>query len=409
MSTVKRALRISRIDEDQRMVYGIAATEQEASDGLIVTLEALRDAWDDYMRFANVREMHQEIAAGTVQEYRFDELARQVEIGVKVSDPTTWQKVKEGALKGFSILGDIIAQVGNVVSKLRLIEISLVDRPADEGALITLFRAAGVRDETTNNRGAEAPEGGEMPNPKAPQAGQKEIVKRDAAGDGGAGGGDISQEIAGQEGSPLDTQLDVIGLLMQEFGKIKDLVDSLSSGDGVHPDVLANCMRAHQALGRAINSHVSATTAYGKKDGEGEGEGEDGAGEGAGEGEGGATPPAQEDGPAKRAASISARNAAIKRATNGALAAQVEKLTGTVEALLKRSADPRSGYAPAVAPLSAPDAGKLGEAGKQEQVKRSADEFGPVEGTPEFQALSRTEQLDVVCRRANPTIFPHKS
>lgn len=397
MSTIKRAMQIKRLDDDLRMVYGVAATEQEASDGLIVTMDALRDAWDDYMRFANVREMHQEIAAGTVQEYRFDEDLRQVEIGVKVSDPTTWQKIKEGALKGFSIMGEIIAQVGNIVNKLRLIEISLVDRPADEGALITLFRAAGVRDEN-NNRG-QSPEGGKMPIPTAPQGGK---VKRDASGDG-----DVTQQIADGEGSPLDTQLDVIGLLMQEFGKIKDLVDSLSSGDGVHPDVLANCMRAHQALGRAINSHVSATTAYGKKDGEGEGEGEDGAGEGAGEGEGGATPPAQEDGPAKRAASIAARNAAIKRAANGEMAAQIGKLTETVEALLKRSADPRAGYAPAIAPTTTPDAGKTGDGAKP--PKATEDEFGPLEGTPEFAALPKDEQFDVVCRRANPTFHPHKS
>lgn len=392
MSTIKRAMQIKRLDDDLRMVYGVAATEQEASDGLIVTMDALRDAWDDYMRFANVREMHQEIAAGTVQEYRFDEDLRQVEIGVKVSDPTTWQKIKEGALKGFSIMGEIIAQVGNVVSKLRLIEISLVDRPADEGALITLFRAAGVRDEN-NNRG-QSPEGGKMPIPTAPQGGK---VKRDASGDG-----DVTQQIADNEGSPLDSQLDVIGLLMQEFGKIKDLVDSLSSGDGVHPDVLANCMRAHQALGRAINSHVSATTAYGKKDGEG-----DDAGDGAGDAGGDAGQGAPEDGAAKRAASIAARNAAIKRAANGEMDARITKLTESVETLLKRSADPRAGYVPAIAPTTTPDAGKTGDGAKP--PKATEDEFGPLEGTPEFAALPKDEQFDVVCRRANPTFHPHKS
>lgn len=378
MTRICRSMAVSRIDEDAHMVYGIAATENKADDGMVVPLETLRDAWDDYMRFANVREMHQDIAAGVVQEYEFNEAERHLEIGVKVADESTWQKIKAGVLKGFSIAGDILAIAGEIVQKIKLVEISLVDRPADEGAVITLFRAAGARDEI--NRGT-APEGDEMGNPTAPQpqgAGAAPKIKRDA---GGAGG--VTDMIADQEGSPMDQQLDVIGLLMQEFGKIKELVDSLSGGgDGVHPDVLAHVMNAHKALGRAINSHVSSTTAYGKDGGDGDGDGGDG-------GEGGAAP---EPAVAKRAAQV-LQQARVQRAA-AVQDPRVDGLIKAVEGLVQRAATPQAQYKPAIMQRSA-DAGKV-----VDQAPATKDEFGPLEGTPEFDALDGNQKCDISLQRS---------
>lgn len=185
--------------------------------------------------------------------------------------------------------------------------------------------------------------------------------------------------IADQEGSPMDQQLDVIGLLMQEFGTIKSLVDSLSNGgDGVHPDVLAHVMNAHKALGRAINSHVSSTTAYGKDGGDDEGDG----------GDGGTAP---EPAVAKRAAQV------LQQARERYAAAQdprVDGLIKAVEGLVQRAATPQSQYQPAVMQRSA-DAGKV-----IDKTPATKDEFGPLEGTPEFEALTGNQKCDISLQRS---------
>ena len=51
-------------DDAQRMVYGYASTEALDSHGEIVTRGALQAALPEFMRFANIREMHQPSAVG---------------------------------------------------------------------------------------------------------------------------------------------------------------------------------------------------------------------------------------------------------------------------------------------------------------------------------------------------------
>ena len=369
-NTISRALSICRMDEEQRMVWGTAATEQEASDGMVLPMDALQDAWPDYMQFANVREMHADIAAGIVTEYTFTADNR-LEVGVKVSDPVSWQKVKDGVLKGFSVCGEILELAGNVIRKLRLLEISLVDRPADPGALVTLFRAEGARNGQPKE--GETPEG---------ESSMTQTVKRDA--------GDISGQIAEQEGTPLDASLDVIGLLMSKFQDLASILEQLGSGANVHPDVLAHCMRAHQYMGRAIKSHIDGSTTYSK----GSEESEPGANDGQGE---------PEDGIAKRAASIlKARRAASHDPRVDDLVKGMSALTESVAALVKRSENPASTYQAVIAPQIPADSGKVEGEQPAAQVKRS-DAFGPLEGTPEFDALSTEDKLHVALRRANPS------
>jgi regulator of replication initiation timing len=62
-------------------------------------------------------------------------------ISAHVVDDNAWSKVKAGVYKGFSIGGKAIEKVDNVINALRLTEISLVDRPANPEALITLWKA----------------------------------------------------------------------------------------------------------------------------------------------------------------------------------------------------------------------------------------------------------------------------
>lgn len=131
---------IQKFDDEERMVWGYASTEKLDCQGEIVSADAMKSAWNEYMKFGNIREMHTNSAVGVVKEYDFKDDG--VFIGVKVVDDTAWAKVKEGVYKGFSIGGAIVEKVGKVIKSLILSEISLVDRPANPGAVITVFKMA---------------------------------------------------------------------------------------------------------------------------------------------------------------------------------------------------------------------------------------------------------------------------
>jgi hypothetical protein len=64
---------IAKVDQEQRMVWGYASTDAEDDQGETVTREALAEALDDYMRFANIREMHQPSAVGVAKEAGVDD------------------------------------------------------------------------------------------------------------------------------------------------------------------------------------------------------------------------------------------------------------------------------------------------------------------------------------------------
>lgn len=134
---------ISRVDAEQRMVWGYASTiDADCADGQIITRGALENAVDDYMRFANIREMHQPSAVGVAREASVDDGG--LYIGAYVQDDVAWKKVTAGVYKGFSIgakATDRDPQDRKVVRGINLIEISLVDRPADPGAVFDVWRA----------------------------------------------------------------------------------------------------------------------------------------------------------------------------------------------------------------------------------------------------------------------------
>lgn len=133
---------IQRVDEEKRLVSGYAATEQRATDGLVVTRDAIAGALDDYMAYGNVREMHQPSAVGVTREASVDDTG--LYITCEVVDDAAWEKVKRGVYKGFSIGAKITERDSadkTVVRGINLREISLVDRPADPGAKIDLWHA----------------------------------------------------------------------------------------------------------------------------------------------------------------------------------------------------------------------------------------------------------------------------
>lgn len=143
---------LAKCDEEKRLAIGYASTPALDSQGEIVKREAVEAALPDYMRFANVREMHRPSAVGVAQEAGVD--ARGLHIAAKVVDDDAWEKVKQGVYKGFSIGGRVTARDPNdhrVITGLELTEISLVDRPANPEAIIDVYKAAVAKEGRRNS------------------------------------------------------------------------------------------------------------------------------------------------------------------------------------------------------------------------------------------------------------------
>lgn len=157
---------ITKVDEEKRIVYGIASTEKpddepgiwkgQAYAGDIISSDAIRDAAPEYLEFPAIREMHQPIAAGTAVHFEVE--GDKTFVGAHVVDDQAWKKVVEKVYRGFSIGGkcldaEIVKLVGRPyrrVTKLKLNEISLVDRPRNTESKFTLYKGADMDSENTS-------------------------------------------------------------------------------------------------------------------------------------------------------------------------------------------------------------------------------------------------------------------
>lgn len=130
-------------DDGTLKVSGYASSGAEDSDGETVTPEAMKAALPDYMKFGAVREMHQASAAGTALSASVDSEGR-TEFSAHIVDPVACLKVTTGVYKGFSIGGKVTERdTANkkIIKGLKLVEVSLVDRPANPEALMTMWKA----------------------------------------------------------------------------------------------------------------------------------------------------------------------------------------------------------------------------------------------------------------------------
>lgn len=135
----KRFVPFSKVDDEERMVYGFASTPDVDSDGEIITVQALKNALPAYLQYPALREMHQAKAAGTVKNTDIDG-NNGLYIGAKVVDNDAWSKVKEGVYRGFSVGGHVLDRKENVINAIDLVEISLVDVPANKSARIEVWK-----------------------------------------------------------------------------------------------------------------------------------------------------------------------------------------------------------------------------------------------------------------------------
>ena len=124
-------------------VWGYASSGAVDSDGETITSEAMKAALPDYMKFGAVREMHQSKAAGTAIEASVDADGRTF-FGAHIVDSEAVKKVKANVYKGFSIGGKVTERDSlnkTIIKGLKLVEVSLVDRPANPEAIITIMKA----------------------------------------------------------------------------------------------------------------------------------------------------------------------------------------------------------------------------------------------------------------------------
>lgn len=143
---------ITKIDEEQRIVTGIATTEALDSQGDIVDYDASKKAFSEWK--GNIREMHDPVAIGKAIDVQCDDKAKTVTVSAKISESAdgenAWIKVKEGVLSGFSIGGrvfevakDKAVEGANRVLDYALSELSLVDNPANPEAELLMVKSVG--------------------------------------------------------------------------------------------------------------------------------------------------------------------------------------------------------------------------------------------------------------------------
>lgn len=158
---VRVVMPIAKVNQEQRLVSGFASLNNVDQHDEVVTLEASVDAFSRFR--GNIREMHQPIAAGRMvtfnQETYYNPADGAAYEGIYVTAyvsrgaQATWEKVLDGTLSGFSIGGYVknshteyipdLEKSIRFITELDLIELSLVDNPANQYANVLSITKVG--------------------------------------------------------------------------------------------------------------------------------------------------------------------------------------------------------------------------------------------------------------------------
>jgi hypothetical protein len=136
--------KVEKTDDGCRIVSGYASTPRLDLDGEIVSIKAVQKALPSYMEWRNIRQMHQPIAVGTAKEAHTDDDG--LFLTARIVDPACVKLIDEDVLKGFSIGGKKLAKKGNTITEIELVEISVVDRPANPDCAFSVAKAAKTGD-----------------------------------------------------------------------------------------------------------------------------------------------------------------------------------------------------------------------------------------------------------------------
>jgi hypothetical protein len=137
------------VNVEKRTVSGYATIDNADQTDDVVTNESSIEAWKSWR--GNVREQHGDLAAGRVLDYHPEEFVDEhgkvytgmyANVYVSKGAPTTWEKVLDGTLSGFSIGGEIQEchteyipdeeRTIRYITKYRMVELSLVDSPMNQ-------------------------------------------------------------------------------------------------------------------------------------------------------------------------------------------------------------------------------------------------------------------------------------
>ena len=146
---------IEKIDTEKRTVAGWATTEEIDKQNEIVDYNGSKEAFNKWQ--GNIREMHEAKAVGKAIEITPNDDTKKIWIEAYISKGAsdTWEKIKEGILNGFSIGGQTLNKVQEVIkdldtgssrnisriTKYKLNELSLVDNPANPGCSFSLVKS----------------------------------------------------------------------------------------------------------------------------------------------------------------------------------------------------------------------------------------------------------------------------
>jgi hypothetical protein len=168
-SSIHLSMPISKVDVEKRMVHGFATLDNVDRQNDVVSMDASVKAFEQFR--GNLREQHDSRkAVGRVLSFErkeyFDPSSNNTYKGVFVSAyvskgaQDTWEKVLDGTLTGFSIGGRILdyenkvdkdedGQAVRIIKDFELMELSLVDSPANQLANILSVEKLGDDTVTT--------------------------------------------------------------------------------------------------------------------------------------------------------------------------------------------------------------------------------------------------------------------
>jgi HK97 family phage prohead protease len=157
---------IAKRFDDERIIAGYASVEIIDSQGDMIPLKTIGDAWDKFSMDWNnalVQVLHSNINVGRVIPYHTDSEGRTWKSGLddtglfvvvklrtdikRAND--VWDLVVDGTLRGFSIGGEALVKVTicntagkcyDQIDQLELHEISIVDRPANKLCLFNMLK-----------------------------------------------------------------------------------------------------------------------------------------------------------------------------------------------------------------------------------------------------------------------------
>ena len=159
-NTISVGVAFEKIDAENRTVSGFATLDNIDAHGEIIDAKASIEAFKKFR--GGLREMHTNNAVGTVVKFeeakKYSDDEEKVYTGVYITARVskgaqdTWEKVLDGTYKGFSIGGKIKKKeleksqdgtVRNVIKDYDLLEVSLVDNPANPLAMVMTVRKIG--------------------------------------------------------------------------------------------------------------------------------------------------------------------------------------------------------------------------------------------------------------------------